>query len=132
MEAKNSTAGNLAVAGGVLLLITGITGVATWHKISGFISTTVLGDYLPGNLFPILILIASLGGIVVIIGGLLIRKDKIRIGKLLITIGVGMGLIGFVFSALYPIMSGDSLGFVGFGLGTVGIILTIAARTMAK
>jgi uncharacterized SAM-binding protein YcdF (DUF218 family) len=49
-------------------------------------------------IFSILLFFASLGGISVIIGGLLIGKDKRRTGKILLSLGAGLGLIGLLFS----------------------------------
>lgn len=123
----------LAISAGILLIITGITGVPLMEKIKELVNTYISNDPNLGLVFVVLILIASLGGILVMAGGGLLYKDKVTPGKILITLGTGAGLIGLIISIVMWIyeMSAPSLS-IPFILGLVGVILSIAARLKAK
>ncbi|MCK4613463.1 MAG: hypothetical protein KAU14_01560 [Thermoplasmata archaeon] len=122
----------IAIIAGILLFASGMSGVAAWEEIKDFVSENIADNIEVQIAFSILILIASLGGIGVIIGGVLIGKNKVRTGRLIIGIGVGTGLIGLIFSLVVAIKE-ESLNIGAFiGLGAVGIVLSIAARVVAK
>ena len=122
----------IAIIAGILLFASGMSGVAAWEEIKDFVSENIADNIEVQIAFSILILIASLGGIGVIIGGVFIGKNKVRTGRLIIGIGVGTGLIGLIFSLVVAIKE-ESLNIGAFiGLGAVGIVLSIAARVVAK
>jgi hypothetical protein len=131
MAERNKSAMYLAVVAGVILLIAGITGVAFINKIKDFVLQQFNNEALQW-VFLILILLASLGGILVIIGGILIGKDKVTGGKILITIGVGTGLIGLIIALIIFAVERTMDTSISGILGLVGIILSVAARMMAK
>ena len=87
MSSKNSKVLGIAVVAGILLLIAGVSGLATWETIKEFVTENVIDNGIVQVVFAILIFIASLGGISVIIGGFLIWKDKIGLGKFMISLG---------------------------------------------
>ncbi|HDM78667.1 MAG TPA: hypothetical protein ENG51_19720 [Deltaproteobacteria bacterium] len=130
---RNKLAMCLAVFAGVLLLSTGINGAATWQTIRNFVVGVFLDHWALILLFQILIFVASLGGIAVILGGVLIGYGRVFVGKLFILLGVGTGLFGLVIAVIIPwIHQGDpSLAFGGT-TGTLGVILSVVARMMAK
>ena len=132
MSSKNSNAMVIAIIAGLLLLISGISGVATWETIQDFVTTNVIDNSVVEIVFAILIFIASLGGIAVIIGGLLIWKDKIKSGKLMISLGAGLGLIGLIFSIIISLVEGSFTLASYFSIGAIGLILSIVARLMVK
>ncbi len=84
-----------------------------------------------------LIFLAALGGISVTIGGLLILNVP-RIGKLLVTLGAGLGLLGFMIPMSLAWHQGIPItelfkGYVSPTVGYVlGIMLTIIGRLIAK
>jgi hypothetical protein len=84
MVKKNNTAMIIAIIAGLLLLLSGISGITTWENIQDIVTEHIIDNYMIGIVFAILIFIASLGGISVIIGGILIGKEKIGIGKFFI------------------------------------------------
>jgi len=129
---KNKSVMLIAIIAGILLLISGISGLATWEAIQEFVTNNIVDNAVIQIVFAILIFIASLGGIAVIIGGLLIGKDQVGTGKFLITLGAGLGIIGLIVSIYYAYMEGtlDIWGF--FSIGFIGLILSIIARMMAK
>ena len=134
MSEINKPAMYVAIAGGVCLLIAGITGAAAWSDIRNIVRDHLTDNSLVMDIFSWLIIIAGLGGFAVIIGGVLIGKDIVGIGKFLIMLGAGMGLIGFLIAFAVWWMNGQSGMFTigGSVIGLVGIILSIAARQMAN
>ena len=80
------------------------------------------------------------GGISVIIGALIVAMDHYRIGKLIISIGAGMGLISFLIFIIGGITEGiildEMAGIVDEtlhgGYGFIGVLLTIVARLKMK
>lgn len=132
MSSKKSQAMIIAIIAGVLLFISGISGATTWETIKDFVTSQFQGNEILEIVFVILIFIASLGGIAVIFGGLLIGKDKIKTGKFLIMLGAGMALIGLLISMIIAFAQNSfTIGSL-FSLGTIGIILSIVARSIAK
>jgi hypothetical protein len=132
MTSKNKAAMGVAIVAGLLLLIEGISGFATWTTIKEFVSDNVTDNEIVMYIFVILIFIASLGGISVIIGGLLIGKNKVRTGKFIIALGAGLGLIGLIVSIIVGLTEGNLTLNTLISLGAIGLILSIVARMMAK
>lgn len=132
MVSKSNQAMGIAIIAGALLLIAGISGATTWEAVKGFVASQFPGNEILEFVFVILIFIASLGGIAVIIGGLLIGKKKIGTGRLLILLGAGIGIIGLIFSTIVAYNEGNLTIGSFLSIGTIGIILSIAARIIAK
>jgi len=68
----------------------------------------------------------------VLIGRLLIGNDKNRTGKLIITLGAGLGLIGLIFSIIVAIMKNNITIGSFFSVGLLVLRLSIFARLMIK
>jgi len=132
MDSRNSKAMIVAVFAGILLLISGVSGLATWETIKNFVTANIIDNYIVQIIFVVLIFIASLGGIAVIIGGLLIGKDKIGTGKLFISLGAGLGLIGLLVSIIIAFMENNFTIGSFFSVGAIGLILSIFARLTVK
>ena len=132
MKSRNKAAMGVAIIAGLLLLIEGISGFATWTTIKEFVSDNVTDNEIVMYIFVILIFIASLGGISVIIGGLLIGKNKVRTGKFIIALGAGLGLIGLIVSIIIGLTEGNFTLNSLITLGAIGLILSIVARMMAE
>ena len=122
----------IAIIAGILLLISGVSGLVTWETIKDFVTTNIIDNTFVQIIFTILIFIASLGGMSVIAGGLLIGKNKIGTGKLLISLGAGLGLIGLIFSIIVIYTEGNLTLGSFFSIGAIGLILSIVARAIAK
>ena len=132
MATKTKSAMILALLAGILLLISGISGLATWETIKNFVTENIIDNTIVQFVFAILIFIASLGGLSVIAGGILIGKNKIRTGKFLILLGAGMGLVGLIFTVAVAYVEGSLTLGSFFSIGTIGLILSIIARIMVK
>ena len=132
MSEKKKQAMIIAIFAGILLLISGVSGLATWEAIRNFVTTNIADNYIVQIIFAVLIFIASLGGLSVIIGGLLIGRNKIGTGKLFITLGAGLGLIGLIVSIVVAVMENNFTIGSFFSIGAIGLILSIIARLMVK
>ncbi|TFG19380.1 MAG: hypothetical protein EU529_16395 [Promethearchaeota archaeon] len=80
-------------------------------------------------------IIAALGGVAVIIGVILVTRDKIGLGKFIIGLGAGMGLIGLIIFIISSFMAGVLAiiyALINGGYGLLGVILTILARRTFK
>jgi hypothetical protein len=132
MGEKKKQAMIIAIFAGMLLLISGVSGLATWEAIRKFVTDNIIDNYVVQILFAVLIFIASMGGLSVIIGGLLIGGDKIRTGKLFISLGAGLGLIGLIVSIIVAVMENNFTIGSFFSVGVIGLILSIIARLMVK
>lgn len=132
MVSSNTKAMYVAIVAGVLLLISGLSGMAAWQAIEDFVTTNISDDEIVQYVFAILIFIASLGGLSVILGGLLIGKNKVRVGKILIMLGAGLGLIGLLFSITVAYMENNLTIGSFLSVGMFGLILSIIARRIAK
>ena len=131
MKSRNTTAMGVAIVAGLLLLIEGISGFATWNTIKEFVTEHVMDNEIVLYIFVILIFIASLGGLAVIIGGILIGTNKVRTGKLVIALGAGLGLIGLIVSIIIGITQGSFTLNSLITIGAIGLILSIVARMLA-
>jgi hypothetical protein len=132
MKSRNTQAMGIAILAGILLIIAGISGIATWETIKDFVTTHITDNSIIQIVFAILIFIASLGGIAVIIGGVLIGRNNVGLGKFIIALGAGLGLIGLIFTLLITYTEGNFTIGSFLSIGTIGLILSIVARIIAK
>ena len=99
----------LCIIGGVLMIISSVLGSISFiETILSYIRTEV-GKNTAIVLFFVVQILAYItirGGISVIVGAIIAAKYKIKISKLLIWIGVIMGLIGLLFLFLTGILQG--------------------------
>lgn len=138
---RNGLAIALALIGGFLLV------QVSWVGGIGFIADIA---YFAQNYFSplisetvelvlmVLFYIASLGGVAVIIGGLLIGLSRIRIGKFVIGLGAGVGLFGLIAMLVEAFLIGGALGladiltYISQSIAWIGVIMSIVARSRVK
>ncbi len=119
-------------AAGILLLISGTTGVATWAEMGDLASEHISDSPEVEMTFRVLMFLGALGGGLVIAGAYLIGTERIDTGRLLITIGVGTGLIGTIMLFWSWYDEQPEVVTVGFLLGLIGIGLSVVSRQWAK
>jgi hypothetical protein len=139
---KNQTPFALCVIAGLFLIIAGYDhGVRTIILIYGVVHTiSALTPYyfIIDAALIILGLIAWSGGYAVLIGGYLLTTSHVRLGKFLIMIAAGFGIISFILTILWFFLAGGWVGLLFLAwlilnsLWAIGLILTIIARSMAK
>lgn len=138
---KNKTPFLLCLVGGILLIASHFTGgvnsiLFLWLFLSGIPALAPFLTIIWIILFA-LFLIAWLGGISVIIGGLLLTTSHVRIGKIIIAIAAGFGLISLILIVIWLVLtSGWAALFVLSWLiittpWALGLLLTIIARSKA-
>lgn len=118
--------------GGILLFLSQYNlGVIQWSETRQRVSELIGSNDMVDTLFMVILAIAALGGIAVVIGGLLLGIGRRAMGKTIVLIGVGFGLIGLLFYLMTGAAAGNLfLGGASLTL-TVGLILAIAARMVA-
>jgi hypothetical protein len=135
------TASLLAIIGGILLLVAGVSGGVGIYEFA-FAEISSLFPSLAsvlGALLAVLTVIASFGGVAVIVGGILLLGSRVTTGKLFIALGAGVGIFGIIIGLAAGLAQGWGLVAsamavfaTGQTLGWVGIFLSIFARIIAK
>jgi hypothetical protein len=139
---KNQTPFVLCLIGGILLIASHFAGgISTILFVGSFLhSIAALAPYLPiiDIFLFILLIIAWLGGIAIIIGGVLLTTSHVRLGKFIIAIAAGFGMISFILVIISVILvyGWAALLFLTWLIintpWALGLVLTVVARHMAK
>lgn len=128
----------LCILGGILMIISSAVGSVSFFALVFGIASDLLGEEVALALsivLTIFAIIAALGGVAVIIGVILVTRDKIGLGKFIIGLGAGMGLIGLIIFIISSFMAGVLAiiyALINGGYGLLGVILTILARRTFK
>ena len=128
----------LCILGGILMIISSAVGSVSFFALVFGIASDLLGEEVALALsivLTIFAIIAALGGVAVIIGVILVTRDKIGLGKFIIGLGAGMGLIGLIIFIISSFMAGVLAiiyALINGGYGLRGVILTIFARRTFK
>jgi hypothetical protein len=133
----------LCIIGGILMIISSVVGsISFFELVFSEISAEVGEDAanILSIILQILAYIAMGGGISVIIGALIVAMNHYRLGKFIIGLGAGMGLISLIIFLITTIVNGSIVQeFIGIvseighgGYGFLGIFLTIVARFKLK
>ncbi len=128
----NIQAALLAVAGGILLLVVGYSGLAGvdhfFELLEGWFgpqpALLILSRVFGG--------IAALGGVAVLIGAYFISTDRVRIGRILIVLGSGAGLLTLLLFLARNLVREDFSYLVAVLPAIIGIGLGILAQFRAK
>ncbi len=125
-------AGVLAIVGGILLFAGQFTGAARWAALRDTLAELIEITPPIETLFFVIIGIASLGGIVAILAGVLLLRGQSALPRLLILLSIGFGILGFLFYIVPQVLEG-AFPLIGESvLVTVGIALALGARSLAK
>ncbi len=121
----------MAAVAGFLLLVSGYTGVRSVDRFF-----TLLEELLGSRPFLIVLAyffigVASLGGFVVIFGGYLIWKDRVRLGKVLILIGSGAGFFTLLLFVLVNLHREEFSLLASVLPAILGVALGIIARFLS-
>ncbi|MHA1909415.1 MAG: hypothetical protein ACW98Y_19110 [Candidatus Thorarchaeota archaeon] len=86
----------------------------------------------------ILFLIAWAGGFAIIVGGILLTTSYVRLGKVIIAISAGFGLISLILVVLWVVITNGLLGLLVLTwlilhtAWALALVLTVIARSMAE
>ncbi|MGY5880199.1 MAG: hypothetical protein RTV31_08110 [Candidatus Thorarchaeota archaeon] len=138
---KNQTPFALCLIGGILLLASHFTGgINTIFFLWVFLNNlAVLDPYIDiiNIILFILFLIAWSGGAAVIVGGLLLTTSFVRLGKFIIAIAAGFGLISLILIIIWVVLvyGWAALLLLGWLIINIpwalGLVLTVIARSSA-
>ena len=132
MRKKNFLASRLAIISGIILIITGTSGLATWNKIQNFITSHIISNDIIKIIFFFFTIFASFGGLTVIIGGSMLTGKNPSFGKLLIWLGSGAGIIGLIISIFIGLFTKNADFIFSFSFVTIGVLLAITSQIIAK
>jgi hypothetical protein len=138
---RNRLAATIAFTSGILFLLSGYkANLMIYHLIENEITIHIAGQFGIFVLFPIglLALLSQLGGITVIMGAALFAANRVNIGKFLVAIGTGQGLVTITLRILSEVWSGHSLlannyviWLTSSGAG-LGILFAILSESISK
>lgn len=138
IKRRNLFAVLMAIVAGFLLIISGEQGPPGIYNLIIEKLSILIDDQVILNIAraigTVLVIISSLGGFAVLIGGILILKDHIFFGKILIALGAGFGIINFLFLAITLIRTQELATVIARHsiFGWLGISFSLIARTIAK
>ena len=141
----------ICILGGVLMIIGSATGSAFFYQYLYSLALPYIGpEFLPfvQAILTILEYIAFYGGYSVLVGAFLILIKIIRVGKIIITIATGFGMLGLIIYALtwavgyFSITLNPSLQLIlaqiyslftfNSGIGFTGTVLAVLGRFGVK
>lgn len=138
LDKRNLIAATLSVLAGLRLIVSGTSGpigiyVTILKKLPLFINDTFILS-VTAIIALFLIVLSSLGGFTVILGGYLVFKRHVTTGKLLIGLGAGVGIPWLLFM-LFTVMATQELSSIiaqHSATDWIGIIVSFIARSIAK
>jgi hypothetical protein len=127
----NDEAALLAAVAGILLIVSGYTGVRSVDRFF-----TLLEDLFGNRSFLIVLAyvfigIASFGGFAVLSGGYLIWKDRVRLGRVIILIGSGAGFFTLLLFVLVNLRREEFSLLASVLPAILGVALGIVARFLS-
>ncbi len=129
---RNTAAALVGGIAGVLLLVAGVNGVAGVDRLFALLEEWFGTDEALRILAYVLGGIAALGGVAVLFGAYFVGTDRVRVGKLLITLGSGAGILTLLLF-LARNMASEQFSYLYAVLpGILGVVLAIAAGLVAK
>jgi hypothetical protein len=135
---RNSLSFVLSVPAGILLLLKGISGpTGTYSWLIDYLNGVVADGFLLSVVtvvLLVLIVVSSLGGFAVLAGGFLIFKNHSWTGKLLISLGAGIGFFWVLFLLFALVSTGDlSSALSQYSLiGWSGLVLAFLSWFIAE
>ncbi len=135
----------VCVLGGILMVLGSILGSTAFFAAIFELASKHVNKEVALVLSWILVIfsyIAMGGGFSVIVGAIIVAKNHYKLGKLVIAIGTGLGLIGLIIFVITGIITGTldstlmtnifALIALNGGFGFVGVLLTILGRRKLK
>jgi len=137
-DVHNANAFLLCLVGGILMMLAGVSG-----------TLQLMGELLLSNedamdltammtveiVTGMLVLLTALGGLGVIVSGIILTTRRVQLGRILVALFTGMGVLGLATNLAQLVMVGtlamDLMHQVGQSLGWIGAIFAIIARTVA-
>lgn len=129
---RNTQAAIIAAIAGILLLVVGLNGVAGVDRLFSLLQSWFGANEALRILAYVLGAIAALGGIAVLAGAYCVATEHVRLGKLLITLGSGAGILTLLLF-LAKNLAAEEFSYLFAVLPAIlGVVLAIVARFRAK
>lgn len=128
----------IATIAGLLLLLTGFQGpIGLYQTITDLLPNLIQNQQIlqiADVIAAIFIAIALAGGLAVIAGGILILYNHVTIGKFVIAIGTGAGIIWLILLIITLLTTLQFATIIARNtfFGWIGLILSFIARIVAK
>ncbi len=122
----------LAILSGALLLAGHISGAVYWRELLQGLARFIQVGPLLHWVFVSIVAVASLGGAIVVLGGLLILEGRPLTARVLILLGTGFGIISFLLALTLMLIRGDLPVAGNPVVVMVAIGLSVAARLRAR
>ncbi len=120
--------------------------VASGFAVHGFLLSALtlvsghVSEFLPSEVSPLIVIfleiltgLIALGGITVILGGLaLLVYARALLGRILIALGGGAGLLSFLVSLGYSMLTAGPLTLSIHAAYWTGLVFAVVARRIAK
>lgn len=129
---SNEKAAITATIAGLLLLLSGFTGASQWHRTFRLVADVLGTSLLLRFVALVFVALGSAGGVLVLFGALSFRRDRVRMGRVLIYLGTGFSVGSLAMYIVLQLLHGDLPFAGGIGLGVPGVILSVVARFQAK
>ncbi len=131
IKKSNKRAFFMAMISSFFLFVSGTTGVAHWTDIREIILNYFNISWINLLLSGVLI-VASFGALAVFSGGILILKRKVILGRILIYLGSGAGMISFIFNFFISFISSNLSIYSYLSFSSLGVIFALLAQFFAK
>lgn len=129
--------GSACVAGGLLMILSGVVAHGFLPKILDFVKSAV-GDLTPhlayvalSVVIQILLFLIGLGGLGVLAGGVLIVLGHTTTGKFIVALGGGAGFIGLAIALAYAIYTTGYTSILTHAEYWVGVLFAALGRHYA-
>ncbi len=134
---KNSAVFMLSVLSGLLLVVSGVSGSIGVYGIVFVALALFVKDIVALSVLwvaaLVLVSLASLGGFAVMLGGYLIYRSQVMLGRFVMDLGAGVGVPGLVLMLFTVIITRDFSSIAQYGvIGWIGIALSLVVRATAK
>jgi hypothetical protein len=129
--------GTMAIIGGLLMFLGGVTAhsLALWilpmlneEVLTRLPTSTQTGAILAIDFIAALV---SLGGVAVVFGGASLLLGRRSIGRVLIALGGGAGIIGLLLALGYSVLVSGLTSVSGHAGYWAGVVLAVVARRLA-
>jgi branched-subunit amino acid transport protein len=138
---RNRLAASIAFLSGILFLLSGYrANIAIYNLIREQLEINTARDFWTYALLPVgaLALLAQLGGLTVLMGAGLFAANRVTIGKVLVMVGTGQGIITILIRILLDLFSGmlglenNYVTWLTSTAAGVGVIFAIVASIITK
>jgi hypothetical protein len=129
----------LCLGGGMLMFVSGVSGaIGVIGELSEILQYVFGLAFLETfeNFMTGLAMWAAFGGMVVIIGGLILTTRRVRFGRILVTAGIIVGVVGLLMTLVQMASSGmfvmGLMDQLQQSIGWIGAMMAFIARIVAE